>query len=62
MNQETTGVTVATILENTSTITTVVGDTWEMMTSNPLLMVFICASLVSLGFTFYRKAKRAARG
>lgn len=54
--------TIASILENTSTLATVVGSVWELMTSNPLLMVFICGSLLSLGFTFYRKAKRAARG
>lgn len=54
--------TVATILDNTSTLTGVVGSVWDLMTGNPLLLVFICASLVSLGFTFYRKAKRAARG
>lgn len=52
----------ATILGNTSSITQVVGDVWEIMTSNPLLMVFMCASLLTLGFAFYRKAKRAARG
>ena len=54
--------TVANILENTTTIATVVGDVWELMTSNPLLMVFICASLLSLGFAFYHMAKNAARG
>ena len=54
--------TIASILENTSTLATVVGSVWELMTGNPLLLVFICASLVSLGFVFFRKAKRAARG
>jgi hypothetical protein len=39
-----------------------VKNVWDIMTSNPLLLVFICASLVTLGFSFYRKAKRAARG
>ena len=51
-----------TILGNTSTLATLVGDVWDIMTGNPLLLVFICASLVTLGFTFYKKAKRAARG
>lgn len=54
--------TVASILTNTSTIGTMVGDVWEIMTANPILTVFICASLLSLGFSFFRKAKRAARG
>ena len=54
-------VTVAKILENTSTLADMVKNVWDIMTSN-LLLVFICASLVTLGFSFYRKAKRAARG
>ena len=54
-------VTVAKILDNTSTLADMVKNVWDIMTSNPLL-VFICASLVTLGFSFYRKAKRAARG
>ena len=54
--------TVAKILENTSTLADMVKNVWDIMTSNPLLLVFICASLVTLGFSFYRKAKRAARG
>lgn len=57
-----TSVGVVEILENTSTIGTVVGSTWELMTSNPLLLVFLCASLISLGFAFFKKAKRAVRG
>jgi len=32
------------------------------MTANPYLLVLLCASLITLGFSFYRKAKRAARG
>ena len=55
-------ITVAKILENTSTLADMVKNVWDIMTSNPLLLVFICASLVTLGFSFYRKAKRAARG
>ena len=60
--ETTTAVGVAEILENTSTIGTVVGSTWDIMTANPLLLLFLCASIVSLGFAFYKKAKRAARG
>ena len=32
------------------------------MTANPILTLFICAGLVTLGFSIFRKAKRAARG
>ena len=44
---------VATILGNVSSIKTVVGDVWDVMTANPIL---------SVGFAVFRKAKRAARG
>ncbi len=55
-------ITISKILENSTTLADLVKDVWDMMTANPLLLVFICASLVTLGFSFYRKAKRAARG
>lgn len=51
-----------TILGNTSTLATLVGDVWDIMTANPILTLFICAGLVTLGFSIFRKAKRAARG
>ena len=54
--------TVATILGNTSTLATLVGDVWDIMTANPILTLFICAGLVTLGFSIFRRAKRAARG
>lgn len=60
--QEASTVTVATILGNMSSIKTVVGDVWDVMTANPVLCVFICVSLLSIGFAVFRKAKRAARG
>lgn len=55
-------ITISKILENSTTLADLVKNVWDMMTANPLLLVFICASLVTLGFSFYRKAKRAARG
>ncbi len=51
-----------TILGNTSTLAELVGDVWDIMTANPVLLVFLCAGLVTLGFSIFRKAKRAARG
>ena len=59
---ETSTTNIATILDNVSTIKTVVGDVWDVMTANPVLCVFICVSLLSIGFSVFRKAKRAARG
>lgn len=57
-----TSVGVAEILENTDTFGTLVGSVWNIMTANPLLLLFLCGSLIGVGFAFYRKAKRAARG
>ena len=54
--------TVTSILSNVSSIKTVVSDVWDVMTGNPILCVFICVSLLSIGFAVFRKAKRAARG
>lgn len=54
--------TVATVLGNTTTLATLVKDVWDIMTGNPILTLFICAGLVTLGFSIFRKAKRAARG
>jgi len=45
-----------------STIKTVVSDVWDVMTANPVLCVFICVTLLSVGFAVFRKAKKAARG
>ena len=60
--QSETTTTVTSILGNVSSIKTVVGDVWDVMTGNPILCVFICVSLLSIGFAVFRKAKRAARG
>lgn len=34
---------------------------WDMITANALLVFFLGTSIVSMGFGFFRKAKRAAR-
>lgn len=62
MPEASTTTTVASILSNVSSIKTVVGDVWDVMTGNPILCVFMCVSLLSIGFVVFRKAKRAARG
>lgn len=62
MPEASTTTTVTSILSNVSSIKTVVSDVWDVMTSNPILCVFICVSLLSIGFAVFRKAKRAARG
>lgn len=62
MPEASTTTTVTSILSNVSSIKTVVSDVWDVMTGNPILCVFICVSLLSIGFVVFRKAKRAARG
>ena len=62
MPEASTTTTVTSILSNVSSIKTVVSDVWDVMTGNPILCVFICVSLLSIGFALFRKAKRAARG
>ena len=37
------------------------GVTWDLMTANPLLTLFMGAGIITLGFTYFRKAKRAVR-
>ncbi len=34
---------------------------WDLIVSNPVLELFVGASILSLGFVIFRKAKNAAR-
>lgn len=43
------------ITDGVSTITTVVGQCWTLITGNPLAMVFVGASILGLGFGILRK-------
>lgn len=49
------------VLAGTSTITTLVGDVFDMITANPLLCVFVAASLLGVGISVFKRIKRAAR-
>lgn len=50
-----------TILAGTSTLSTLVGDVFTLLTANPLLTLFLSASLIGLGLGLFRKLKRTAR-
>ena len=52
----------AAILASMTTITDLVTSVWELMTSNPLLSLFLAASLRGVGVGVFRKIKRASRG
>lgn len=55
-------VTIASMLKDaTDVLTTGVGTVWTLVTGNPLLCLFVGASVLTLGFSFFRKAKRAAK-
>lgn len=44
-----------------ATITTIVGDVFTLMTSNPLLCVFLAAGLLSIGIAVFSEIKGATR-
>lgn len=50
-----------TILAAGETVTTLVGDVFDMMTANPILTVMLMASLVGVGVSVYKRIKKAAR-
>jgi len=55
-------VTIASLLTDAATVIPQgVEVAWDIITSNPLLIFFAGASIVSMGFSYWRKAKRAAR-
>jgi len=49
------------ILGAVSDVTTLMGDLFTIMTSNPLMLFFLAASLVGVGIGVFKKIKGAAR-
>lgn len=49
------------IVNGATTITTLVGNVFDMITSNPLLCVFAAAGLLSIGIGVFKRLKRAAK-
>ena len=49
------------VLGSIDTITELVGHVWTLMTSNPLLALFLCVSLLGVGVGIFRMIKSAAR-
>ena len=54
--------TLAPIITAMGTLVEVMGEVWKVMTANPLLLVFLAASLFGVGIRIFRKVKGAARG
>ena len=44
------------------TVVSLVGEVFDVMTGNPLLVVFLAGGLLSFGIRMFRKAKSAAKG
>lgn len=54
--------TLAPIITGMGSLVEVIGEVWKVMTSNPLLVVFLAGSLFGVGIKIFRKVKSAAKG
>ena len=54
--------TLAPIVTAMGTLVEVMGEVWKFMTANPLLLVFLAASLFGVGIRIFKKVKSAAKG
>ena len=50
------------IITAMGTLVEVMGEVWKVMTANPLLLVFLAASLFGVGIRIFKKVKGAAKG
>lgn len=44
------------------TVTSLMNSVWQLMTSNPLLTLFLAAGLLSIGVGAFRQIKKSAKG
>nr|WP_325296711.1 hypothetical protein [uncultured Dysosmobacter sp.] len=49
------------VIGSMSTVTELMTSVWDMMTSNPLLTLFLAVGLIGVGVTVFKKVKRAAK-
>ena len=54
--------TLAPIITAMGSLVEIMGSVWSFMTSNPLFLVFLGASLFGVGIKLFRKVKSAAKG
>ncbi len=50
------------VISSVDTITELMGKVWELMTANPLLTLFVAASLLPVGIALFTSLRNAARG
>lgn len=49
------------VLGSMDTLVDLVGDVWTLMTSNPLLTLFLAVGLIAVGVSVFRMIKNASR-
>lgn len=50
------------VMGSVDTIIELSGKVWELLTSNPLLTLFVAASLLPVGIALFTSLRNAARG
>lgn len=55
-------VTMGTLVTGINTVVDVMEKVWDVMTSNPLLLLYLSATLLYVGIKVFRKVKAAAKG
>ncbi len=50
------------VMSAVDTITQLMGKVWDLLTSNPLLTLFVAASLLPVGIALFTSLRNAARG
>lgn len=52
----------AAVMAAVDTITELMGKVWDLLTANPLLTLFVAASLLPVGIALFTALRNAARG
>lgn len=52
----------AAVMSGMDTVIDLIEKCWELMTSNPLLAVFLAASLIPIGVSIFTVLRNASRG
>ncbi len=50
------------VLAAVDTIASLLGKVWDLLTSNPLLTLFVAAGLLPVGIALFTSLRNAARG
>ena len=50
------------VMSGLDTVVQLMGKCWDLMTSNPLLTLFVAASLLPVGIGIFTSLRNAARG